>query len=64
MAKTNHLGLLLVAGAALAAVGVLVLMLLAVEARPAEATFPGKNGKIAYSGWDGHDYEICTINVG
>jgi len=56
--------LLLVAGAALAAVGVLVLMLLAVEARPAEATFPGKNGKIAFTGWDGHDREIYTIDPG
>jgi dipeptidyl aminopeptidase/acylaminoacyl peptidase len=29
----------------------------------AEATFPGKNGRIAYSGYDGNDYEIYTINV-
>jgi dipeptidyl aminopeptidase/acylaminoacyl peptidase len=28
----------------------------------AEATFPGKNGRIAYSGYDGNDYEIYTIN--
>ena len=28
----------------------------------AEATFPGKNGRIAYSGYDGKDYEIYTIN--
>jgi hypothetical protein len=33
-------------------------MLMVVEARPAEATFPGKPGKIAYSGYDGQDYEI------
>src|SRR5215217_1683696 len=32
----------------LAAVGLLVLMMLMVEARTAQATFPGKNGKIAY----------------
>jgi Tol biopolymer transport system component len=30
--------------------------------REAEATFPGKNGRIAYSGHDGNDYEIYTIN--
>jgi Tol biopolymer transport system component len=30
----------------------------------AEATFPGKNGRIAYSGYDGNDYEIYTTNVG
>src|SRR5918994_4916243 len=28
----------------------------------AEATFPGKNGRIAYSGYDGNDYEIYTID--
>jgi TolB protein len=29
----------------------------------AEATFPGKNGRIAYTDWDsGKDYEIYTIN--
>jgi hypothetical protein len=37
-------------------------MLMVVEARPAEATFPGKPGKIAYSGSDGNDTEIYTIN--
>src|SRR5918994_1365747 len=29
----------------------------------AEATFPGKNGRIAYSAHDGNDKEIYTINV-
>jgi Tol biopolymer transport system component len=30
----------------------------------AEATFPGKNGRIAYTDWDGgKDYEIYTINA-
>jgi hypothetical protein len=28
----------------------------------AEATFPGKPGKIAYSGFEGNDTEIYTIN--
>jgi hypothetical protein len=63
--KTNHVGTLAAAAGALVAAGLLVLMLLVVvEARPAEATFPGKNGKIAYSSWDGQDYEIYTINPG
>jgi hypothetical protein len=45
-----------VAGA-LVAVGMLVLMVV-VEARPAEATFPGQNGKIAYVGDEGVIYTI------
>jgi hypothetical protein len=61
MTKTNPLGVLAaVAGAALVAVGLLVLMLV-VEVSPAEATLPGKNGKIAYLGFDGNDPEIYTI---
>jgi TolB protein len=39
-------------------------MLVVVEVRPAEATFPGKSGKIAYSGDAGNDYEIYTIKPG
>src|SRR5918997_2218193 len=58
MVKTNPLGA--VAAGALVAVGLLVVMLL-VEARPAEATFPGKNGRIAYSVLDSGIY---TINPG
>ena len=59
-AKTKYVGSL--AAAALVAVGLLVLMLM-FEARTAEATFPGKNGRIAYTGIDkhGHDFEIFTI---
>jgi hypothetical protein len=64
MAKTNHWGPLAAAVGTLVAVGMLVLIMLVVEARPAEATFPGKPGKIAYSGYDGQDYEIYTINPG
>ena len=55
------------AAGALVAVGLLLLMMLVVvEARPAEATFPGKPGKIVYSGRDAPngDYEIYTINPG
>jgi Tol biopolymer transport system component len=43
---------------ALAAVGVLGL----VEVLPAEATFPGKNGKIAFQRDRGGSYEIYTMN--
>ena len=31
-------------------------------AQPAEANYPGKPGKIVFSGYDGTDYEIYTIN--
>ena len=44
--------------ATLAAVGVLGL----VEMRPAEATFPGKKGKIAFQSDRGGSYEIYTMN--
>ena len=63
MAKTNHLGALAAAGT-LVAVGLVVLILVVVEASPAEATFPANPGKIAYSGYDGQDFEIYTINSG
>jgi len=49
MAKTVHLGTGAFVAGVLVAVGMLVLMLVVVDARPAEATFPGKNGKIAYT---------------
>jgi WD40-like Beta Propeller Repeat len=68
MVKTYHWGpLATAAGGTLVAVGLVVLiMLVVVEARPAEATFPGKPGKIAYEGKDGAngDFEIYTINPG
>jgi Tol biopolymer transport system component len=63
MAKTNHLGALTAAVGVLVAEGLLMLMLMVVEARPAGAAFPGQNGKIAYAGFDGHDYEIYTIDA-
>jgi hypothetical protein len=62
--RLNHLRAALLAVAAaglLAAVGLLVVIL---YAQPAEATFPGKSGKIAYSGYDGTDFEIYTIKSG
>jgi len=58
VAKSNHLGALATAVALLAGVGVLGL----VEVRPAEATFPGKNGKIAFQSDRGGSYEIYTMN--
>jgi len=67
MAKTNHWGALAAAAGALVAVGlVLLIVLVIVEARPAEATFPGKPGKIAYSGDEGTngEPEIYTISPG
>ena len=64
IAKTNHLGSLAAAVGALVAVGLLLLIMVVVEAGPAEATFPGKPGKIAYQGNDGNDAEIYTIKSG
>jgi Tol biopolymer transport system component len=60
MAKTVRLGVHAAAvGATLVAVGLLVLMVVAAQ-QPAEATFPGKNGKIAYT--TTRDEVIYTIN--
>ena len=59
--RLSHLRTALLAVAAaglLAAVGLFVVVL---YAQPAEANFPGKPGKIAFSGEDGQDYEIYTI---
>jgi Tol biopolymer transport system component len=61
--RINHLRAALLAAAAaglLAAVGLFVVVL---YAQPAEANFPGKPGKIAFSGKDAPngDYEIYTI---
>src|SRR5215208_3478009 len=62
MSRTNRLGALAAAVGVLLAVGLLRLILLAVEAEPAEATFPGKNGKIAFQSDGGGNYEIYTMN--
>jgi hypothetical protein len=64
MAKTNQWGALAAAAGMLMAVGLLLLIMVVVEAGPAEATFPGKAGKIAYQGYDGNDAEIYTIKSG
>jgi hypothetical protein len=45
-----------------AAVMVACAVALSAISEKAEATFPGKNGRIAYSGYDGNDYEIYTID--
>jgi Tol biopolymer transport system component len=59
LAKSDYLGALATAVVAtLVAVGVLGV----IEGRPAEATFPGKNGKIAYQSDRGGSYEIYTMN--
>ena len=63
MANATRWGPLAAAAGTLVAVGLLLIMVLVVvESRPAEATFPGKSGKIAFQGYDGQDYEIYTIN--
>jgi TolB protein len=62
IAKTNRLGLLAAVVGLLVAVGLLVLIVV-MEARPAEATFPGKNGKITYvTLTTPRGEEIYTIN--
>ena len=57
--RFNHPRAALLAAVAglLAAVGLLVVL----EVQPAEANYPGTNGKIAYAGYDGNDSEIYTI---
>ena len=60
--RLNHLGgtLLAVAAAGLLAdAGLLVVL----YAQPAEANYPGKPGKIAFSQDDGNDFEIYTIKA-
>src|SRR5215212_1424889 len=64
MAKTNHWGALAAAAGTLVAVGLVLLIMVVVEAGPAEATFPGKPAKIAYQGNDGQDAELYTIKSG
>ena len=45
------------------AVAVACAVALSTVSEKAEATFPGKNGRIAYAGWNrGEDYKIYTIN--
>jgi Tol biopolymer transport system component len=63
--KTLRLKYLRTALLAVAVAGLLAAAGLVVfYAQPAEATFPGKSGKIAYSGYDGQDFEIYSIKSG
>jgi Tol biopolymer transport system component len=56
--RTLYLPVMIVAAEVVACLGAL----LAVSEK-AEATFPGKNGRIAYASYDGgKDFEIYTIN--
>ena len=58
--RLNHLRAALLALAVaglLAAVGLVMIL----YAQPAEANYPGKPGKIAFSQDDGNDFEIYTI---
>jgi Tol biopolymer transport system component len=63
MARSNHFVALVAAGL-LAAAGLLVLIVFVVQERSAEATSPGKPGKIAYSAYDGTNEAIYTIDPG
>jgi len=56
MTKTDHFRML----AAALAVALAASLMMLVE--PAEATFPGANGRITYQGQDSSDYEIFSIN--
>ena len=61
MTRTTHLGALTAAAGVLVAVGMLVLIMVALV-EPAGAAFPGKNGKIVFSSNRDGNYEIYTMN--
>src|SRR5215204_4018179 len=64
MAKSGHFVALVAAGI-LGAAGLLVLIVVVVQERSAEATSPGKPGKISYSAYyDGTNVAIYTIDPG
>ena len=62
MARRRTLYLPALLGTLVAAVLMACAVALLTVSEKAEATFPGKIGRIAYSGYDGNDYEIYTIN--
>ena len=64
MTKSRHFVALVASAGVLVAAGLLVLTVLLVQERSAEATSPGKPGKIAYSAYDGTNEAIYTINPG
>jgi hypothetical protein len=59
--RLNHLRATLLAVAVAGLVGAVGLFVVVLYAQPAEANYPCKPGKIAYSGYDGNDSEIYTI---
>jgi Bacterial Ig-like domain len=65
MTKTNRsLGVLAAAAAGvLAAVGMLLLTMLLLGGKPAEAAFPGQNGKIAFESTRDGNFEIYAMNA-
>src|ERR687897_44162 len=63
MAKSNNFVALLAAAAVLVT-GLLALIVLVVQERSADATSPGKPGKIAYSANDGTNEAIYAIDPG
>jgi Tol biopolymer transport system component len=64
MEKSSKFVALVAAAGVLAAAGLLVLIVLLVQEQSAEATSPGKPGKIAYSAYDGTNVAIYTIDPG
>jgi WD40-like Beta Propeller Repeat len=62
--RLDHLRAALLAVAAAGLLAAVGLVLVVLYAQPAEANFPGKPGKIAFSQDDGNDFEIYTINSG
>ena len=64
VAKNKYVRVLVAVSGTLTAVGLLVHMVV-FEAHTAETTFPGKNGKIAYTDYrKGAGTRIYTINAG
>src|SRR5215207_8113269 len=62
MARRRTLYLPALLGTLVAVVLMACAVALSTVSEKAEATFPGKNGRIAYSAYDGNDYEIYTID--
>jgi Tol biopolymer transport system component len=64
MAENRHFLPLVAAVGVLVALGLLVLTVMVVQERSADATSPGQPGKIAYSAYDGTNEAIYTIDPG
>ena len=63
MVNRRYFVALVASAGVLVAAGLLVLTVLLVQERSAEATSPGKPGKIAYSAYDGTNEAIYTIGA-